>query len=327
MSPARARVAGRGWAYTGLVLGGTVSIAANIAHSFIPPTDSPAAWAPEPGAVVSAIVWPVFLFIAIEILARTAWPAGKAWRALRWGGLLPVALLAAFVSYRHLSGLLDHYGEEPLVVVFGPLAVDGMMAMATGALIATGRRRTPTPTPTPIPAAVPAVTGGTSPAPTPTPAPVPAARPELPPTPQPATTPAVVPTPAQVAHRITPPRPAPVPAPPAPVPGPDSRLPRTRPRKPAGPPAGGLASSTTDTPVTASDVAQLSLPVVPQALLDRATRIAAEYHTEHGTPITAGQLAVRLKVTSDLAAQALTHLTTTDRPTPTVNGTPVKAHR
>jgi hypothetical protein len=129
---------GRGWAYTGAILGGLVSVAANVAHSFIPPTGASAGWHPEPGAVVGAIVWPVFLFIAVEILARVAWPAGITWRLIRWGGLLPVALVAAFVSYRHLSGLLAHYGEEPLVQHLGPLAVDGLMVMATGALIATG---------------------------------------------------------------------------------------------------------------------------------------------------------------------------------------------
>ena len=59
---------------------------------------------------------------------------------LRWVGLPPVALVAAFVSYRHLSGLLDHYNEETLVVWFGPLAVDGLMLMATSALLATGNR-------------------------------------------------------------------------------------------------------------------------------------------------------------------------------------------
>jgi hypothetical protein len=137
-----AGTSGRGWAYTGAVLGGLVSVAANVAHSFIPPTGAPTGWRPELGAVVGAIVWPVFLFIAVEIFARVTWPAGPWWRLVRWGGLLPVALLAAFVSYRHLSGLLAHYGEDPLVQHFGPLAVDGLMVMATGALLATGHTRT-----------------------------------------------------------------------------------------------------------------------------------------------------------------------------------------
>jgi hypothetical protein len=161
---------GRGWAYTGATLGGLVSIAANVAHSFIPPAGHTGPWAPEAGAVVSAIVWPTFLFIAIEILARTPWPRQLGWALTRWIGLLPVALVAAFVSYRHLSGLLAHYGEEPIVTIIGPLAVDGLMIMATAALMATGHRRTPAPTVTqaddpadrptsaPTPTAVPVVT-------------------------------------------------------------------------------------------------------------------------------------------------------------------------
>ncbi|MFE9204265.1 hypothetical protein [Micromonospora sp. NPDC007230] len=47
--------------------------------------------------------------------------------------------MAALVSYRHLSGLLGHYGEDAVTVTVGPLAVDGLMLMATGALLATGR--------------------------------------------------------------------------------------------------------------------------------------------------------------------------------------------
>src|SRR5689334_20968753 len=110
---------GRFWAYTGALLGGLVSIAANIAHSYVPPTGAPASWVPPFGAVVGAFFWPVFLFIAVEILARVAWPSGLAWQLLRWLGITPVAFVAALVSYRHLSGLLAYYGEEPIVCVLG----------------------------------------------------------------------------------------------------------------------------------------------------------------------------------------------------------------
>src|SRR5207302_2448766 len=85
---------GRGWAYTGAIAGGLVSIAANVAHSFIPPHGAPATWTPEPGAVVGAVVWPVFLFIAVEILARVTWPTGPVWHVVRWAGLVPVAVVA-----------------------------------------------------------------------------------------------------------------------------------------------------------------------------------------------------------------------------------------
>jgi outer membrane biosynthesis protein TonB len=317
---ARVNTSGRGWAYTGAVLGGLVSIAANVAHSFIPPKGQPANWAPEPGAVVGAIVWPVFLFIAVEILARVAWPKGRTWRILRFGGLLPVAVVAAFVSYRHLSGLLAHYGEEPIVTWLGPLAVDGLMVMATGALLATGRHHATTPVS--APAARPAVPAG--PAPTPQPSPV-DTQPTQPAQPtRPAPTPAVVPTPAEVAARITTPRPSGQTAPAA-APDRIARRTGTRPSSPATP-ARRLAASSTDFSVTAQDAAQLSLPNVSPQLLAKATTVAGQYRAEHGEPITAGQLAVRLKVTSEQATRLLEAVNT--NPTPTVNGhRPAKAAR
>lgn len=231
-----------------------------------------------------------------------------------------------------------------------PPAVAGL-AVHMRALIRRESGRTPTATTGTVPA----------PAETPTPtmtvpavsAPVPV-RPELPivpavpaPTPgrpelptvsptepaDPAPTPArpEVPTPAQVATRITAPRPAPTPGPSTAAPDATARTARPRPSKPDTASASTLAPSTTDTPVTRSDAAQLPLPIVAPDLLARATRVAKQYRTEHGMPITPGQLAVRLKVTSDEATQALAVLdldpNTDNRPVRPANGHPVKANR
>ncbi|OKI67810.1 hypothetical protein [Micromonospora sp. CB01531] len=49
-----------------------------------------------------------------------------------------MAAAAALVSHRHLSGLLGHCSEDAVTVAVGPLTVDGLMLMATGALLATG---------------------------------------------------------------------------------------------------------------------------------------------------------------------------------------------
>ncbi|MEV8513453.1 DUF2637 domain-containing protein [Dactylosporangium sp. NPDC051484] len=150
---------GRAWAYLGTALGGFGSLAANVAHCYIPPTGAPAGWRPEAGAVLSAMFWPVAVFIAVEILVRTVWPAGWWWRLARFAGLLPVALVAAVVSYRHLSGLFRHYGEDPLTATLGPLAVDGLMVMAAAALLAAhphpARTAEPEPAPEPLPELVP----------------------------------------------------------------------------------------------------------------------------------------------------------------------------
>lgn len=130
-----------GWGYAGAVLGGLVSIAANVAHSFVPPTGSPANYRPPLGDVVGAVFWPIALFIAIEILARTTWPTGARWVVVRFLGLLPVALVAAIVSYNHLSGLLAHYHESALTAHLGPMAVDGLMIMSSAAVMATAAKR------------------------------------------------------------------------------------------------------------------------------------------------------------------------------------------
>jgi hypothetical protein len=128
---------GRGWGYAGALLGGLVSIAANVAHSYVPPAGAAASWRPPLGDVVGAVFWPVALFVAIEILVRTNWPHGGWWVVVRFLGLLPVAVVAALVSYFHLSALLAHYGESALIAHLGPLAVDGLMVMASSALMAT----------------------------------------------------------------------------------------------------------------------------------------------------------------------------------------------
>jgi hypothetical protein len=335
--------AGRRWAYNGIILGGTVSIAANVAHSFIPPHGAPAGWHPQPGAVVGAIVWPVFLFIAIEIMARTTWPTGPQWGLLRWGGLLPVAAVAAFVSYRHLSGLLAFYGEDHLVVILGPLAIDGLMAMATGALIATSPNRTrpttragqlatqlvdehvdqavavataiePVTTPTARPAARKTTTKTTGRTPAKKTAKAPAK----------GAAPAKVPASSEstVARTSTPPADSTV------TTNPEPALRPASPARTAVPtaPAPAIAPSTPDIHVATVDAAPPLQTPAPAALLTRAAHIADAHRTATGTPITAGEMAVRMRVNSDTAAQLialfdLRHDSPT-RPIATVNGTP-----
>jgi hypothetical protein len=330
-------LSGRRWAYIGAALGGIASIAANVAHSFVPPQGAGAGWSPMPGAVVAAFFWPAALFVATEILTRVAWPSGWTWQLLRWAGMLPVAAVAAMVSYRHLSGLLAYYGEDDIGSVLGPLAVDGLMVIATGAMYATGSAK-PTRTSVSV-AAVPdlaEVPAPTLPAvPTPrTTVPEPAADPKPPvpaSVPEPVTAAVDVPTPATMASRVTP-SPTTIPLRPTadrPVPAGTSK---PAPRKPAPTPAvPPLAAPAADTPVTEPEPAQLPLPyVVEPGLLARAREAARQYHTETGTPIKPGQLAARLRVNSETATQALAVLDLDPdhvRPITTVNGTPARATR
>ncbi|MEV7229692.1 DUF2637 domain-containing protein [Polymorphospora sp. NPDC051019] len=148
----RRSIPGRVWAYIGVALGGVVSIAANVAHTYLPKPPpgapdgwtAPVDWSPPLLAVAFSVFWPIALFVAVEILTRITWGDGFWSMVVRVVGVLPVALVAAVVSYRHLSGLLDHFGEDDLTVAIGPLAIDGLMVMASAALMATNRKRTKT---------------------------------------------------------------------------------------------------------------------------------------------------------------------------------------
>ncbi|NUT23809.1 MAG: DUF2637 domain-containing protein [Hamadaea sp.] len=313
----RSGLPGRGWAYTGAILGGLVSIAANIGHSFIVPVGAPADWQPEPGQVVSAIVWPVFLFIAVEILARIGWPNGRIWKVIRWGGMLPVTLVAGAVSYQHLSGLLAHYGEDTFVSTVGPLAVDGLMVMATAAILATGAK----PRRTTLNTTTTSVTPSTTATATASPQIVPA---------RPVPVPVVVDTPTS---EPVPVRSAPAVQPPTAVVSPASdtaepvatRAPDTVPVAPAPTAA---ESAATSTPAVAPSV-PLGRPV-PAALLSRARHTAQAHHATTGEPITAGELAVRLRIDTRDAAQILAVLNldpTNTKPTATVNGKLVSNRR
>ncbi|MDG4801757.1 hypothetical protein [Micromonospora sp. WMMD980] len=128
------KATGRGWAYFGAILGGALSVAANVAHSYI-------AGDPSWLKVVFSVAWPVLLFVGIEVLARVAFPKGAGYALLRFVGVGLVALVAAIVSYRHLSGLFAHYGEDAVTVVLGPVAIDGLLAVCSAAMILTARKR------------------------------------------------------------------------------------------------------------------------------------------------------------------------------------------
>lgn len=144
---------GKVWATTAFLLGIAVSVAANVAHTYHPGkkllaeyvrlhNGSVKGWRPEIGAQIGAAMYPVALLLTIEMLSRVAWPAGKAWQFARFGGAGMVAVVSAIVSYRHMAGLLAAYGEDKLTSAIGPLAVDGLMVVASMALLAIGRAGT-----------------------------------------------------------------------------------------------------------------------------------------------------------------------------------------
>jgi hypothetical protein len=136
---------GRGWARTGFFLGIAVSVAGNIAHTWHPTAaalaitgDTADQWRPEPGAQAAAAFFPIALLVTVEILSRVKWAHNwRSWAA-RYGGAGLVAGVAGIVSYLHLRGLLQAYGEDRITATLGPLSIDGLMIVAGFALIAIG---------------------------------------------------------------------------------------------------------------------------------------------------------------------------------------------
>lgn len=94
--------------------------------------------------------------------------------------------------------------------------------------------------------------------------------------------------------------------------------------------ASSAAASAKDSPVAMADAARHRTPM-PASLLTRARHLANAHQGTEGTPITAGELAVRMRVDSELAAQLLAAFNldqnrVTEPATP-VNGMPVGALR
>ncbi|MGH3489586.1 MAG: DUF2637 domain-containing protein [Actinopolymorphaceae bacterium] len=125
--PAGARLV----AWSGFLLGVAASVAANVAHA-----------QPGIGPRIAGAFVPLALLLAVECMTRPRWNRRPGtwstwwWGLARYGGTGLVALVAAVMSYRHMSALLTGYGEDALNAAIGPLAVDGLMVVAGFALLA-----------------------------------------------------------------------------------------------------------------------------------------------------------------------------------------------
>jgi hypothetical protein len=144
---------GHGWAYAGVLLGLSASLAGNVANTVLTPSGVPVLL-----RVAFALLWPIFLGIGIEVLTRIEWERGWRHWAARAVLVGPVSLVAGFVSYLHLHHLMVLSGEPGLAQAFGPLAVDGTLLGCTVALLLTRVRSRQVIAADPGPVQVPAVT-------------------------------------------------------------------------------------------------------------------------------------------------------------------------
>lgn len=123
--------AGRGWAYAALISGGIVSAVFNVTYQLINP--GPLLWL----MVIVSGTLPVFLGIGIELAARFPWRRTVVHVLARWVGVLPLAIILAYVSWEHGQAVLLRGGATVLTAYAWPLAYDGLMIMGTVALLLT----------------------------------------------------------------------------------------------------------------------------------------------------------------------------------------------
>ncbi|WP_030749461.1 DUF2637 domain-containing protein [Streptomyces sp. NRRL F-5135] len=112
------------------------------------------------------------------------------------------------------------------------------------------------------------------------------------------------PAPAPIAEPVPTTAPAPETAPPAPAPEP---VPTATPA-PTLAEAPAVMEAPGSAPAVAKAPATGPRPALPAALLSAARRIADTHHAEHGTPVTAAQLATRMGIALPVATAALAQL-------------------
>lgn len=120
------------WIITWLafVAGIAASLAANVAHTN-----------PTTGARFVAGWAPLALLLTIEVMMRVPAPRSRVLTVLRYGSTVAVAGVAAVASFRHMRGLATTYGEDTLTANTLPLSVDGLIVVASIALITLADQR------------------------------------------------------------------------------------------------------------------------------------------------------------------------------------------
>jgi len=118
------------WARAGLVAGVLASVAGNVANACLTETTVNIVL-----RIPMAVIWPVFLFIAVEVLVRNRGVHGFLARVGQ-GALLTVTVPTAITSYVNLHALMIKAGEPGIAQITGPLAIDGVMLGCTVMLLA-----------------------------------------------------------------------------------------------------------------------------------------------------------------------------------------------
>lgn len=125
-----------GVAYVSLLVGSGVSIAGNVADTFRTRPD-----AVDAVDIILAVFAPLAVLLVIEMYVSTLWPATRGAQVIRWVSTVVFGVVAAYVSWHHLSDLLLSRGQDKFVSWVEPLSIDGLAIMATALVLSSRRAR------------------------------------------------------------------------------------------------------------------------------------------------------------------------------------------
>lgn len=122
-------------AYVSLLVGAGLSVAGNLADTYR-----------VRGALVDNVdialaVGPPLATLLVAELFVSEWPRRLSVQSVRWSATLLVGSLAMIVSWSHINELLIARGQNLLVAILWPLAIDGLAIMAMAKILVTRGQR------------------------------------------------------------------------------------------------------------------------------------------------------------------------------------------
>ena len=142
----RSRPSGTALPWAAFALGAAGSLAANLldavaaVHSVA--NGDPVGWADLSAALFFAALTPTALLLVVEMLIRSG-KERDGLTAVMWVGAAVVATGAAVMSFGHMYKVMSGLGQPTLFAALMPLAVDGLMLVASVALARAGRASVP----------------------------------------------------------------------------------------------------------------------------------------------------------------------------------------
>lgn len=118
-------------AYVSLGVGAGLSMAGNLADTY----RTRGAGQVDALDKILALAWPALVILAIEMFVSERWKRSAMFQIWRWTGCLAIGSMAMVASWTHLHDLLASRGQLAIVAILGPLAIDGMVIMATGLIL------------------------------------------------------------------------------------------------------------------------------------------------------------------------------------------------